>query len=420
MTTPSPNTNSSPRKKRGLLGWILPLTIIFILAVVAMQFGPSRTKTLADSSSPLWTPLAWSDEKMSPANLSLDNSAASCDEVGYTLPADYKVIEFEFEEAAFVTPPNFDGPTLVDLGLFVQEIPEINTLDNTFRLEGFVDLIWCDPRLTFDPEEMGTEEEIFLEEDAAMKLSRIWWPELTFPNQVGSRDVENQELLIRSDGTVDYSERFNITLAVDYDLSQFPFDNQQLFIEIESFAWDKDDLVFHQQADKIDFSTDYEIPEWHTTGIETKLETVQEIRDRTPFSEFQMRVDVTRRWGYYIWKIAIPLVLLVVISWSVFWMIGDGLADRMSISLTGLLTVVAYQFIISEDLPPVPYFTLMDSVLTFSFIIMITTIIESVFVNTLYLQHRQQLSIRIDHACRVAFPLVYFAGLLLLAIYYMG
>ena len=53
-----------------------------------------------------------------------------------------------------------------------------------------------------------------------------------------------------------------------------------------------------------------------------------------------------------------PLVLIVSISWSVFWMIGECLSCRMGIALTGILTVVAYQFATAKSLPNVAYFTL--------------------------------------------------------------
>ncbi len=105
-----------------------------------------------------------------------------------------------------------------------------------------------------------------------------------------------------------------------------------------------------------------------------------------------MEIDVSRRFGFYIWKVLVPLFLLVAISWAVFWMIGDDLADRMSVSVTGILTVVAYQFIILDNLPRVSYFTLMDTVVTLSFGLMILTIVENVVVNVLYLQEQEDLA----------------------------
>ena len=43
--------------------------------------------------------------------------------------------------------------------------------------------------------------------------------------------------------------------------------------------------------------------------------------------------------------VVLPLTLLVVLTFSVFWMDRPSLGDRMDISFIGLLTVVAYQII---------------------------------------------------------------------------
>jgi hypothetical protein len=291
--------------------------------------------------------------------------------------------------------------------------------DNTFHMEGFLDLIWCDPRLAYTVAQTGRQEEIFLEEAALDKIEEMWWPDIVFVNEAGAAEIENVELIILPDGTINYQQRFNAELEAHYDLRRFPFDGQLLEIEIESFAWDNEYLVLHQEVDKIGFSTEFQIPQWEIEGIENTIEAKQEVRDRKPFSEFLMTIEVTRLSNYYQWKILLPLIILVAISWSVFWMIGDGLADRMSVSLTGILTIVAYQFVVSDGLPKVSYFTLMDSILTLSFVMMALTIIQNIYVNTVYLHEKEETAAQWDKLCRWLFPITYFSGLIGLFILYL-
>jgi hypothetical protein len=221
------------------------------------------------------------------------------------------------------------------------------------------------------------------------------------------------------DGTIDFQERFSAELEANYDLHQFPFDSQILEIEIESFAWDIDYLILNREADKIGFSDEFKIPEWEILGVDATIEAKQEVRDRKPFSEFLMTIEVARLSSYYQWKILLPLIILVAISWSVFWMVGDGLADRMSVSLTGLLTIVAYQFIVADGLPKVSYFTLMDGILTLSFVMMALTIMQNIYVNTLYLHEKEETATRWDKLCRWLFPVSYFSGLVILISRYL-
>ena len=53
------------------------------------------------------------------------------------------------ENGTFVTSPNRQGATLVSIGLYVDQITEVDESSNSFAMQGFLDLIWCDPRLAF-------------------------------------------------------------------------------------------------------------------------------------------------------------------------------------------------------------------------------------------------------------------------------
>ncbi len=50
-------------------------------------------------------------------------------------------------------------------------MPGIPARPSVFRVQGFIDLVWCDRRLAFDPEATGTEEKVFLEPDAAQECA---------------------------------------------------------------------------------------------------------------------------------------------------------------------------------------------------------------------------------------------------------
>ena len=322
------------------------------------------------------------------------------------------------DDHQFATPPNPEGPTLVDLGLFIVDITRINEVDNTFRIQGYIDLVWCDPRLAFDAEATSTGERLFIEHAAALELDRIWWPDLEFANQTEPRKNENRALVIRSDGTVDYEELFVAVLKSPFDLREFPFDRQLLEVEIESFIWTDEVLRFHEETGKIGFSDTLEMPEWKIRSVESSVGSRKEVRDRAPFSEFLLRIEVARKPGYYIWKLVLPLVLLVCVSWIVFWLTDWLVNGRLGMAFRGVLIVVAYQFVISGSLPKVSYLTLMDSFLMFSFFMMVLTILQNTVISHYYLKERQEFAHRIDVASRWVFPIVYVTGSCsLLAIY---
>ena len=344
-------------------------------------------------------------------------SAAACPNVEYPAQLRSEPTK-DNKEALFATSPNAAGPTLVDIGMYIVSVTNIDEVENSFEVEAFTDMVWCDPRLAFDPEEVGVEEKLFLEEDAVTYLEGVWWPDVTFINEAEPVEIENQLLRVFPGGSVKYQLILGLNLEGKFDLQKFPFDAQILPIQMESFAWDKNILEFHSQQDRIGFSDEFQLPEWDVNSVRTKVVERKEVRDRSPFSEFIVEIEVLRLRGYYLYKILFPLLLLIISSWSVFWMSRDALADRLGVSLTGTLSVVAYQFLISDSLPRISTITFMDSIILISFTFMILTIFENVAVSSI-IEDDEKRAEQIDLACHWAFPLGYTLCLTITSVIYL-
>nr|MDJ0704565.1 hypothetical protein [Leptolyngbyaceae cyanobacterium MO_188.B28] len=325
----------------------------------------------------------------------------------------------QLDQPHFVSPPTVYGPTQVGVGLFVQEVTDLSASDNSYGMEGFLDLLWCDPRLAFSPEDVDWPEEVFLEKDAARELQRIWWPDVSFINEKAPRQIENEELIIKPDGTTEYRERFFVSLSSHFDMRRFPFDTQKLTLELESFAWSSRHLAFQLDERLVGFSSDFSVPSWKILDVEENLQVKREIRDQATFSELITEITVKRDPGYYIFKIIIPMITIVGISWSVFWMIGYGLADRLGVSFTGVLTIVAYQFIVSQNLPRHIYNNFLDGLVLLSFFMLVLTIMENIVVNMLCRQGQEKSANSIDYKCRWLFPACYLIFLSILIYFYL-
>ena len=326
----------------------------------------------------------------------------------------------QLDQPHFVSPPTVYGPTQVGVGIFVQNLTDLSARDNSYEMEGLMGLLWCDPRLAFDPEDIDWPEEVFLEKDAAKELERIWQPDISFVNEIAPRQIENEELIIKPDGTTEYRERFFVSLSTNFDMRRFPFDTQKLILELESFAWSSKHLVFQLYEDLMGFSSEFSAPGWTILNVEESLQVKQEIRDKAAFSELVTEITVQRDPGYYIVKIIIPMLIIVGISWSVFWMLGDRLADRLSVSFVGILTILVYQFIVSGTLQSPIYINFLDGLGLLSFAMLALTIVENIVVNMLCLQGQEKFANSIDHRCRWIFPLTYLVILSLLAWFYLA
>ncbi len=106
----------------------------------------------------------------------------------------------------------------------------------------------------------------------------------------------------------------------------------------ESIFWMNDAF-----ADAAAFSTLLKTGEWNLGGDRVWIapESQYHIRDRAAFSEFLINIDVVRQSGFYVWKIILPLIILVAISWSVFWMVGDSCRWAFPLVYFGSFVILA-------------------------------------------------------------------------------
>lgn len=164
-------------------------------------------------------------------------------------------------------------------------------------------------------------------------------------------------------------------------------------------------------------ASEVRVPQWTITGASVS------VRDRSASyagrrgvsSAFILSIDVKRESFYVNRLVIIPLVVIVLLSFSVFWMDRSSLGDRLSVSFIGILTGVAYQLVMSEHLPRISYVTLMHAFLNLSFLTMCATVVITLVVGALDQRGKGELGDRIDRRCRWGFPLAYF-GLMLVMV----
>jgi hypothetical protein len=342
-----------------------------------------------------------------------DRSPADCSNVAYATTAPHST--GDEEEGTAIAPPNPSGPTIVGVGFHVNDIRGIDPVANQFQFRGYIRVLWCDPRLSFDPETEGQSERIFMGEQAERERTRIWSPSGYPVNKVGELSSSERVLRIRHDGTVEQTINVSVPLATQFDLRRFPFDRQTLELQVESFAWNRDHLQFVHDETISGFREGIAIPEW---GIETVIGQVKEVsvmRSDTPFARYVLEIEIARKPGFYLWKVFLPLVLIVSLSWSVFWMTDERFSNRSRISATGVLTIVAYQFAFAKDLPRIGYLTLLDQIMIGSFILLAVTVVESLLVDRAGKTDPSEAK-RIDRTSRWLFPVVYAAMLVAIGI----
>jgi len=251
-------------------------------------------------------------------------------------------------------------------------IREINTVDQTFTADFFLEATWQDPKF-----KGKAEADI----DCAKEIS------YTFVNLI-SKDREEfwTRKYKKEDDWIVYRTRFIGTFAQKFDLTWFPFDSQRLNFVITSKKT-KDALVFKKSDESgkgdiicTDTETAFTLSEWrlwHHVGATPTETSPSTSSSGTVYTLYKFSVDVSRHPSYYIYNVMVIMFLLVsmsLTSWAVD--VGDT-GDRLSVTLTLVLTAVAFKSSVSDCLPKISYVTFLDGYLFWSFTFLVSVVLEN-------------------------------------------
>lgn len=303
--------------------------------------------------------------------------------------------------------PNVEqGATEVQTALYILDIGEIDNYKQEFVADVVIELRWHDPRLA---SAAG---------GCRYGLDNIWHPSVQLFNQRGMRESLQKQVDVGTQGEVSYIQRYYGTFSSPLDLRLFPFDKQLLNIVQVSFYQSKDvKLVFNEKLtgmDKNSSISGWYIGKGSAALSEYSTQSDHAVQQVEKFSRLQYSVQVSRDVNYYRWKVLLPLALIVVMSWSVFWLNPSQVGPQMGAAATSMLTLIAFMFSLRGILPSISYLTHMDYFVYGSLALVFLTSLEAIVTCNLAQANKLVLARRIDLWARVIFPGVF----VLLVVYY--
>jgi len=308
-------------------------------------------------------------------------------------------------------PPKQAGPVVVRASFHLRDINDIDDEAETFEFGGVLKLTWHDERQAFDPADAGVDEKVYLGAYQFNEVFTGWFPQVVLVNESGLYEKHGVVLRVQPDGTLTLVETVDAAGEADLSLRRYPFDAQRLDAIFEVLGFDQSEVVLLPEPDAPSLSDEgIRLPQWVFEGIHTST-----LDRRAPYagsvgvaSAFVVSMDVRRESFFMVRLVILPLMLIVMLSWSVFWMDRSSLGDRTNVSFIGILTAVAYQIVVSEILPHISYVTLLNGFLNLSFFIMCATVVINLVVGARDRQGRVEAGDLVDRRCRWIFPLTYF------------
>lgn len=295
-------------------------------------------------------------------------------------------------------PDTSNGPVIVSVTMKLLDINEIEGSSQSFNANVFFELEWVDKRLVHD----GKSER-------KVKLDDIWHPNMEFANETFLRRTFPRIAYISPEGKVTFFQRMVGDFSQALVLNEFPFDVQTIELVLVAVDMLHSNYIqikpLHDEAGYIGDS--FSLPDWDIVEHSFNAVSYKPISTAVGSPAVSFKVTVKRKLGYYWLHIILPLIFIVIMSMTIFWIPPHQQGTQMGISTTSMLTLIAYKFAISISIPAVSYLTRLDIFILVSTILVFFALIHSIVTAQMVDRGMEKLAIKLDWINRFLFPSIF-------------
>ena len=287
------------------------------------------------------------------------------------------------------------GPTQVEVMMFLFDVDDVDGANQSFEANVFFEFRWHDPRLV--------HEDL---DGISRPLTEVWHPRIQLFNQQKVWKTFPDVIGISPNGDAVYRQRVWGSFSQPLELQDFPFDRQVFEIQLVASGYTSEDVDLVVDP-KSQIAERFSLPDWNIVDWKVESRPIQAIPGDAKTAAVTFSFEATRRIGYFIGKVIIPLILIVAMSWVVFWIDPKEAGSQISVAITAMLTLIAYRFAMGSNLPLVEYMTRLDLFILGSSILIFASLVQVVITSSLAKSDRLFEAREIDIWCRWLFPLAF-------------
>ncbi len=172
-----------------------------------------------------------------------------------------------------------------------------------------------------------------------------------------------------------------------FSLYDFPLDRHQLDIHIESVDYSQDSLAYLPDSSGAFIREAFQMPGWIIEGVNLESRTNryqsnfgETGEEAAAFSNFTFRLSISRPLNYFLLKLMLPLLIVIMASLGALFIYPSQLDARISLPIGGLLTAVFLQQSYSSALPDVGYMVLMDKIYLLTYALIVSILLRVIWV----------------------------------------
>ena len=244
------------------------------------------------------------------------------------------------------------------------------------------------------------------------------------------QEVQERKTIAGPDGDEEYVAFRSVgRFYFDADFRRYPFDRQKLPIVIEHEVLTTEELELIDDEDSYRRAPGSEerwglAPSVRVPDLEieraTRAFTTQEYRTNfgdptfrdaaTSFARVTFTIHTARNYGAYLIKILIPLLIILVLAYLVFFVPAHDLDVAVGLTVTSILACIAFQLTVADDLPSIGYIVTSDRIFHLCYFLIMTAMAETVYTHNLEKSGRESAAARIEHWARFLYPALLIVG----------
>ena len=195
----------------------------------------------------------------------------------------------------------------------------------------------------------------------------------SLPEEEQFKIEEQSEIFYNENSAhVTYKSESVYKIKNNFNLVSFPFDSQKLEIFIVNNISDLSTYEMYTSFWSLvkaeEFKNNNDIQGWDIKNLELKYDQYLDPITQLIFDGVKMEIEIERKSIYYLFKIILPIILILIICWSSVWIDPKEIESRLTITIVCLLSLIAYNFVIDSELPKLEYLTVMDYIILVSYI----------------------------------------------------
>jgi hypothetical protein len=276
------------------------------------------------------------------------------------------------------------APERVLVGAYVNDIQNLDVKTHSFAADIYLWFKWksgkLDPAQSFE----------------FINPSELW-------GHVRTKNFEQP--LTREEGLRYQLVRVQGRFGQKFPLDRYPFDHQTLAVELEDGALTVKDLVFEADRVPITVNPRLVIPGFALGTARLVVENYVYPTnfgdmfdgDKGTYSRIRFEIPIYRPMMAYAIKLILPIFCVVFCASLIFLFHPNYVDSRMGVGITALLTIVALQITLNEDLPDIGYLVLIDKIYLCSYVFVILAL--AIIVRTTQLKDagQEQRAIALNH-----------------------